>query len=76
VAHWQQEKILGQLEQKLVGLCASPNPESLGVDAAMLGCSLEHEEFEQLQFHCKPLQEFSTTISQAVNSQAQKALKR
>jgi len=43
VAHWQQEKILGQLEQKLVGLCASPNPESLGVDAAMLGCSLESD---------------------------------
>jgi colanic acid biosynthesis glycosyl transferase WcaI len=33
VNHWNQEKVLGQVEQKLVELCSSPKPESVGVNA-------------------------------------------
>lgn len=36
VEHWHQEKILGQLEQKVVELCSSPVTESSGFDAATL----------------------------------------
>lgn len=36
VAHWHQEKVLGQFEQKLVELCSLPHPANV-VDAAMLG---------------------------------------
>jgi colanic acid biosynthesis glycosyl transferase WcaI len=43
VAKWNQEKILGQLEQNLVMLCDQVNPETIGVDAAILGRSLEPE---------------------------------
>lgn len=41
INHWHQEKILGQLEQKLLGLCASPKTESFGVDAPVFGLSLK-----------------------------------
>jgi colanic acid biosynthesis glycosyl transferase WcaI len=43
VAHWRQEKVLGELEQKLVLLCSSLHPESIGVRAAMLERSLESD---------------------------------
>jgi len=43
VAHWHREKILGQLEQKLVELCSSPIAESTDFDAATLGSFLESD---------------------------------
>ena len=40
VAQWDQEKVLAQLEQNLVGLCDQPDARSISVDAATLGRSL------------------------------------
>lgn len=36
VANWHQETVLGELEQKLVELCISPNRESNSVDADLI----------------------------------------
>lgn len=51
VTHWNQKKILAQLEQKLVGLCSSPNSESIGIDAAMLRRSLKSDMQENPTNH-------------------------
>ncbi len=39
IAQWEQEKVLAQLEQNLVGLCDQPDAGSISVDAATLGGS-------------------------------------
>lgn len=43
VAQWEQDKILRQLEQKLVGLSSKPNLENISVDGAMVGHSLKSD---------------------------------
>lgn len=41
INHWHQEKIIGQLEQKLVGLTALPKAQNIGVNAPVFGLSLK-----------------------------------
>lgn len=55
VNHWHQEKILGQLEQKLIELCSSPNLENVDTAKLERSLALEMQENRLSTIQNKPI---------------------